>query len=74
VLDVQSDATHNRSVLTLAGDAEAMRAAIPLLFSEAVAAIDCGAIVASTLAWAPSTSSRSFRLPGDDGGMRGPRP
>jgi len=40
VLDVQSDATHNRSVLTLAGDAAAMRAAIPLLFSEAVAAID----------------------------------
>ena len=40
VLDVQSDATHNRSVLTLAGDADAMRAGIPLLFAEAVAAID----------------------------------
>jgi glutamate formiminotransferase len=40
VLDVQSDATHHRSVLTLAGDAAAMRAAVPLLFTEAVAAID----------------------------------
>ena len=40
VLDVQSDATHNRSVLTLAGDAAAMRAGIPVLFIEAVKAID----------------------------------
>jgi len=40
VLDVQSDATHNRSVLTLAGDAGAMRAGIPVLFREAVKAID----------------------------------
>src|SRR5688572_2417320 len=40
VLDVQSDATHNRSVFTLAGDAAAMRAAIPVLFAEAVASID----------------------------------
>ena len=40
VLDVQSDATHNRSVLTLAGDAAAMRAGIPVLFTEAVKAID----------------------------------
>jgi glutamate formiminotransferase / 5-formyltetrahydrofolate cyclo-ligase len=40
VLDVQSDAAHNRSVLTLAGDAAALRAGIPLLFAEAIAAID----------------------------------
>jgi len=40
VLDVQSDATHNRSVLTLAGDAAALRRGIPLLFEHAVAAID----------------------------------
>jgi glutamate formiminotransferase / 5-formyltetrahydrofolate cyclo-ligase len=40
VLDVQSDATHNRSVLTLAGDADAMRRGIPVLFTEALAAID----------------------------------
>jgi glutamate formiminotransferase len=40
VLDVQSDATHNRSVFTLAGDAAAMRAGIPVLFTEAVTAID----------------------------------
>ncbi len=40
VLDVQSDATHNRSVLTLAGDAEALRIGIPVLFARAVEAID----------------------------------
>jgi glutamate formiminotransferase len=40
VLDVQSDASHNRSVLTLAGDAVAMRAAIPILFERALAVID----------------------------------
>ena len=40
VLDVQSDASHNRSVFTLAGDAEAMRAGIPKLFEGALAAID----------------------------------
>jgi glutamate formiminotransferase len=40
VLDVQSDATHNRSVLTLAGDADALRIAVPVLFARAVDAID----------------------------------
>lgn len=40
VLDVQSDAAHNRSVFTLAGDAEAMKAGIPKLFEGALAAID----------------------------------
>ncbi|HYE85783.1 MAG TPA: glutamate formimidoyltransferase, partial [Vicinamibacterales bacterium] len=40
VLDVQSDATHNRSVFTLAGDAQAMAAGIPTLFAGAIAAID----------------------------------
>lgn len=40
VLDVQSDAVHNRSVLTLAGDAAALGVAVPLLFERAVAAID----------------------------------
>jgi len=40
VLDVQSDAAHNRSVFTLAGDAEAMVAGIPKLFEGALAAID----------------------------------
>jgi len=40
VLDVQSDASHNRSVLTLAGDAEALAAGIPKLFEGALAAID----------------------------------
>jgi glutamate formiminotransferase len=37
---VQSDATHHRSVLTLAGDAAALRLGIPVLFEEALAAID----------------------------------
>jgi glutamate formiminotransferase len=40
VLDVQSDATHHRSVLTLAGDAAAMRTGILTLFERATAAID----------------------------------
>jgi glutamate formiminotransferase / 5-formyltetrahydrofolate cyclo-ligase len=40
VLDVQSDASHNRSVFTLAGDAAALRAGIPVLFERAVADID----------------------------------
>ncbi len=40
VLDVQSDASHNRSVFTLAGDAEALAAGIPKLFEGAIAAID----------------------------------
>jgi glutamate formiminotransferase / 5-formyltetrahydrofolate cyclo-ligase len=40
VLDVQSDASHNRSVFTLAGDAEAMKTGIPELFEGAIAAID----------------------------------
>lgn len=40
VLDVQSDATHNRSVFTLAGTAEGLAAGIPALFDGAIAAID----------------------------------
>ena len=40
VLDVQSDASHNRSVFTLAGDAAALAAGIPVLFDQAVAHID----------------------------------
>jgi glutamate formiminotransferase len=40
VLDVQSDKDHNRSVLTLVGDAKALGAAIPELFAVATARID----------------------------------
>ena len=40
VLGVQSDASHNRSVFTLAGDAAALAAGIPNLFEGALAAID----------------------------------
>jgi glutamate formiminotransferase len=40
VLDVQSDASHNRSVFTLAGEAAALSAGIPVLFERAVADID----------------------------------
>src|SRR6187549_3164001 len=40
VLDLQSDASHNRSVLTLAGDAESLVKAILALVSACVPAID----------------------------------
>jgi glutamate formiminotransferase len=40
VLDVQSDAAHNRSVFTLAGSAAGLAAGIPVLFEQAIAAID----------------------------------
>jgi glutamate formiminotransferase len=40
VLDHSSDASHNRSVITLVGDAPGLRQAILALFDEAVAAID----------------------------------
>ena len=40
VLDVQSDATHNRSVLTLAGDRGALKDAIVRLYDESLRAID----------------------------------
>ena len=40
VLDVQSDAAHNRSVFTLAGSAAALAQGIPKLFEGAIAAID----------------------------------
>ena len=40
VLDVQSDATHNRSVLTLAGDRASLGEAIVRLYDEALRAID----------------------------------
>jgi glutamate formiminotransferase len=40
VLDVQSDAAHNRSVLTLAGDASNLKTAVLALFDKALAAID----------------------------------
>ena len=40
LLDASSDASHNRSVITLAGDAEPLTAAILRLFEHAVAAID----------------------------------
>jgi glutamate formiminotransferase len=40
LLDVSSDPSHNRSVLTFVGDSDGMRAAIPALFEAAVARID----------------------------------
>ena len=40
VLDVQSDPAHNRSVFTLAGDADALAAGVPRLIEGAMAAID----------------------------------
>ena len=40
LLDYSSDAAHNRSVFTLAGDAGALKAATMALFEQAIAAID----------------------------------
>lgn len=40
LLDFSSDASHNRSVFTMAGDADAVRAAVLALFERAVADID----------------------------------
>lgn len=40
VLDYSSDAAHNRSVITLAGDAASLEAAILVLFEQSVPAID----------------------------------
>jgi len=40
VLGAQSDASHNRSVFTLAGDGQALAAGVPKLFEGALAAID----------------------------------
>ena len=40
VLDVQSDATHNRSVFTLAGDAGSLRTAVPLLVARTMEVVD----------------------------------
>jgi glutamate formiminotransferase len=40
LLDVKSDAAHNRTVFTFAGDTEAVRAAVLALFAAAIPAID----------------------------------
>ncbi|MGE0125080.1 MAG: glutamate formimidoyltransferase, partial [Vicinamibacterales bacterium] len=40
VLDVQSDATHHRSVLTFAGDAAPLRAAVLALFDASIGRLD----------------------------------
>jgi glutamate formiminotransferase / 5-formyltetrahydrofolate cyclo-ligase len=40
LLDYSSDAAHNRSVITMAGDAESLKAAVLMLFEGAIAAID----------------------------------
>lgn len=40
LLDYSSDASHNRSVFTLVGDADGVKAAILALFEQAIAAID----------------------------------
>jgi len=40
LLDVSSDASHNRSVITMAGDAAPLKTAVLALFDAAIAAID----------------------------------
>ncbi len=61
VLDVQSDASHNRSVFTLAGDAEALAAGIPKLFEGASRPSICARTRVSIRGSAPWTWCRSFR-------------
>ena len=62
VLDVQSDATHNRSVFTLAGDAAAMTRGHPHAFRGRDRGDRSDARTrASIRGWAPSTWRRSFR-------------
>ena len=61
LLDVSSDASHNRSVLTLVGDAAGVAAAMRALFEAALPRIDLTKHRASIRAWAPWTSSRSSR-------------
>ena len=45
LLDRSSDASHNRTVLTLAGEGEALHAAALVLYDKAIAAIDLGSHV-----------------------------
>src|SRR5258708_20539061 len=40
LLDYSSDASHNRSVFTLAGDAAPLKAALPALYERALASLD----------------------------------
>lgn len=40
VLDVSSDASHNRSVITMVGSADSLRSAVLALYAEAIASID----------------------------------
>ena len=40
VLDVSSDASHNRAVITLAGDPDTLKAAVPALYAAAIPRID----------------------------------
>jgi glutamate formiminotransferase len=40
LLDASSDGSHNRSVITMAGDASAMQAAVLAVFAQAIATID----------------------------------
>ena len=62
LLDVSSDASHNRSVLTFVGDAPAVRAGVLALFEAALSAHrPARRTAASIRAWAPSTSFRSSR-------------
>ena len=72
LLDVSSDASHNRSVFTLVGDAASLEAATLALFEQAVAAIDL-----RTHRGEHPASGRGRRRAlrahrgGDDGGVRG---
>ena len=59
LLDYSSDADHNRTVVTVIGEPEALVAAVVDSVGKALELIDMTNTRASTRAWAPSTSSRS---------------
>ena len=61
LLDYSSDASHNRSVFTLAGDAGAVKAAMLALFDARSRPSTCGRTRASIRGSAPWTSCRSCR-------------
>ena len=62
LLDYSSDASHNRSVITMAGDAASLKAAVLALFEAAGGRQSIFAThTGEHPRWAPSTSCRSCR-------------
>src|SRR2546428_9335554 len=62
LLDCEMDPDHNRCVITLVGDREAIAEAAIRGVGKAAVLIDLTSIRARILAWARPMGSRSFRL------------